>query len=202
MSQSEPLPADTTEPRAGKPTQSRALKAAIWWAALQRTHPDGTPNPTADPGALARLRRSATPGEALAERATIALCRELGCRADDNIVESVAVLAIVLAHVREDRRGQKLGQCLGPNSENGDTPLLSELRLRRLLAARDGAELLRGFREVVALLGDRAPVLDLATLMLGWLDDERGERLRTRFLFDYHGASDAAPPDTDEPAAA
>jgi CRISPR system Cascade subunit CasB len=198
---------DTLSAEAIRQIRSPDLTALDWWRRLQRAEPGGPPNPKADPAALARLRRCAAPAEALAEPATIRLCREIGCRShNDRRVESIAVLAIVLAHVREDsgkqKRGLTLGACLGAVREGGDMPLLSELRLRRLMAARDAVEVLRGFREAVALLGDAAPVLDVAKLLLGWLDVERGERIRTRFLFDYHGASDAAPPEPDDPAAA
>jgi CRISPR system Cascade subunit CasB len=76
----------------------------------------------------------------------------------------------------------------------GDQPLLSEVRMRRLCEARDGATALRGFREAVLLLGRTAPILDLARSVIDWLDPERGDRRRTRWLFDYYSAGFAAPP--------
>jgi CRISPR system Cascade subunit CasB len=191
-----------TESIAARPskTLSDEFLATIWWWRMQKAKPDGTSNPEANPGALARLRRCSSPVEALAEPMTIELCRRLNIQAHQHTrVEAVAVLAIVLAQVRTDA-GQrvKLGTLLGPQGgDDGNAPL-HELRLRRLLAARDGAELLRGFREAVALLGGTVPVIDTASLILGWLDPHRGDRTRTRFLFDYHGASDAAPPEADD----
>jgi CRISPR system Cascade subunit CasB len=70
---------------------------------------------------------------------------------------------------------------------------MSDVRMRRLCAAHDGAEAMRGFREAVLLLGGVAPIPDLAESILDWLDDDRGDKRRTRWLFDYHGAGIAAP---------
>ena len=181
-----------------------AEKAADWWRGLQRTTPEGKSNPTADSGALARLRRCATPMEALAESATIRLCRLLGCKADDDRrIESVALLAIALAHVREDApKPATLGGLLGANREGGDMPVMSDLRLRQMMAARDGQELVRAFREALTLLNGKAPVEDLAHVVLDWRHPTRADRTRTRFLFAYHGALEAAPPPGgDAPAA-
>jgi len=168
--------------------------AAEWWRGLQRTTGDGKPNPGADPGALARLRRCATPIEALTESATIQLCRRLGGKADHfRRVESIATLAILLSHVRDDLKASTLGAMLGATRE-GEMAVMSDLRLRQLMAARDAQELLRGLREALSLLGGQAPVEDLAGLVLNWFHPTHGERTRTRFLFAYHGAIDAAPP--------
>jgi hypothetical protein len=52
---------------------------------------------------------------------------------------------------------------------------------------------MRGFREAVLLRGGAVPIPDLARSILDWLDDDRGDRRRTRWLFDYHGAGIAAP---------
>jgi CRISPR type I-E-associated protein CasB/Cse2 len=85
-----------------------------------------------------------------------------------------------------------MAQLLGaPKGE--DQPLMSDLRMRRLCAARDGTEAMRGFREAVLLRGGAVPIPDLARSILDWLDDDRGDRRRTRWLFDYHGAGIAAP---------
>jgi len=156
--------------------------ALAWWVRL-------TDEKTGDRGVMARLRRANGFAEAWSEAETMSLYRTLGldARHRSRWVEAVGLLAIVLAHVRENGGGS-LGGALG-----GDPPVLNPLRLRRLTAARDGAELLRGFREVVALLGGRAPVVDLARCVLFWLDEDARDATRTRFLFDYHGAGFAAP---------
>jgi CRISPR system Cascade subunit CasB len=167
-----------------------AGKAAGWWR-------DVNDDATGDRGALARLRRANFPLEAWAEPQTMRLYRMLGFRSGhrDDWVEPVAILAIVLAGVREDK-GRSLGKALG----EGEPPAMHPLRLRRLTAARDAKETLRGFREAVALLKDAAPVADLARCVLGWLDPDPDmrDRARTRFLFAYHGAGFAAPSQFDD----
>jgi CRISPR type I-E-associated protein CasB/Cse2 len=210
------------EPTQAKKPSEQSI-AARWWRSMQRTKADGSPNSEANPGALARLRRCATPIEALTETETIRLCRLLGCSYPDHLqVESIAVLAVLLAHVRDDARPLTLGAMLGlprehdkqrkegkkaPLSEDDKqrkddekAPVMSDLRLRQLMAARDAKELLRSFREALSLLGGQAPVADLARTILGWFHPTSGERTRTRFLFDYHGALDAAPPPNGEDA--
>jgi CRISPR type I-E-associated protein CasB/Cse2 len=166
-------------------TPSVEARAAAWWTGIQRLLPnDGGSNPAADPGALARLRRAATPLEALMEPQTLRLCRALDVnRNDARTLDRVAVLAIVLAHVRESTEG-RLGALLGA----GDPPRMHPLRLQRLISARDTEETLRGFREAVSLLDGRAPVPDLVRNVLGWLDGRAPERVKARFLFDYHGS--------------
>lgn len=161
----------------------RRRAAWLWWSRL-------TDERYGDRGALARLRRCYAPIEAWAEPETMQLYRALGFEARHRTwrAEAVGVLAIVLAGVGENRPGA-LGQALG----EGERPVLHDLRLRRLTSARDGVELLRGFREAVSLLGGKAPVGDLATCILGWLDADARDRTRTRFLFDYYGAGYAAP---------
>ena len=72
---------------------------------------------------------------------------------------------------------------------------MSELRFKRLLAARSDQDILVQFRRAVALLGGRnIDVGDLAASLLTWEDDKR----RMRWAFDYYGASFAAPkPETN-----
>jgi CRISPR system Cascade subunit CasB len=183
--------------------------ALAWWRSLQRTTPSGERNPNADLGALARLRRAATPLEAAQEAQTIALYRRLyGERLDPRRLESVAVLAATLAHVRDGQPKERSAAAALGTPPGGDRPVLSELRMRRLCAARDAHEALRGFRGVVRLLDGAVPIRDLAPSVLDWLDPERGEMRRTRWLFAYHGAAladpyaDRSPPDANATEAA
>lgn len=172
-----PLPSERT---------ARRQAAWSWWTRL-------TDERMGDRGALARLRRAHAPVEAWTEPETMRLYAALGFDARHRSTqgEAVAILAIVLAGVRENR-AESLGKALG-----GDPPVLHPLRMRRLTAARDGAEVLRGFREAVSLLGGAASVGDLATCILGWLDPDARDATRTQFLFDHYGAGSFAPPSSD-----
>lgn len=160
--------------------------AQQWWASLQRTFSNGTTNPEADTKALAYLRRASAPIEAAYERRTIDLCKALGF--DDRRLERTAVLAATLALIREDTGGPRFGfaRSLGAAKEGGDTPILSDIRLRRLCDARDAAEVMRCFREAVLLLDGKAPVRDVAETVLAWLNPQDTDDFKTRFLFNYH----------------
>jgi CRISPR system Cascade subunit CasB len=68
------------------------------------------------------------------------------------------------------------------------------------MAARTDEEVMTAFRRVVALLDHKANVSNLTQVILGWTDDEHGDRVRTRFAFDYHGAGFASPDINTEPA--
>jgi CRISPR system Cascade subunit CasB len=188
---------------AKRPARDAGRAAFEWWKSLQRYNSDGKPHvATADPGALARLRRAATPVEAWQSPQTARLFRMLygleeNFHADK--ANAVGVLAATLSHVRKDEREkdgrpQRTARLLGAARVKGsDQPLMSDLRMRRLCAARDPVEVMRGFREAVLLLDSEVPVADLAASVLDWTAGERGEWRRIRWLFDYHDAGGAAP---------
>jgi CRISPR system Cascade subunit CasB len=162
-----------------------AADARRWWQLLQRTL-NGRPNPKADPGALARLRHCAAPVEAMCEPVTLDLFRRPR-RSTPKDLPRVAVIAMVLAHVRDDAPGQKAIQAVGKTRERAE-PKLSRLRFRRLLACRDDDELAREMRRFVALAGGTVNIGDLAESLFYWSD-----RTRARWAFYYHDAGFAAP---------
>ena len=179
-------------------------QALGWWRSLQPFTRDGRTFP-GDRAALARLRRASHPVEAAAEPATLDLYRRLALlpqdAREDQIAEAlgrVAVLAAVLAHVKDDTR-VSLGRALGPTQpKSPESAVLKPLRLARLMAARGNAEIQIGFRRAIALLDGTANVGELAWLVLAWDHPERGDRVRTLFAFAYHDASDHAPDDSPE----
>ena len=167
--------------------------ARRWWATIQGKQEDVAPRRGRDRAALARLRRVATPVEALEEPAVFDLYKKLGFgRTDiDRRLPRVAVVAAVLAHIKEDAMPAESGfrrrfaEMLG----QGERPLMSELRFKRLLAAAEDNDLLTTFRRAVALAGGKnINVGDVAASLLDWSD-----RRRMRWAFDYYGAGIAAP---------
>lgn len=182
--------------------KQQATAAQEWWTALQPREIKGGSKLPGDRATLARLRRASSPFEAAAEPETIRLFHKLGFgnRDAEAHLGRVAVLAAVLAHVRESTK-ERLARSLGPPS-GGDAneAIYSQLRLRRLLATKGDDELLISFRRVVAILSDKANVSDLAFHILNWDRDELGDRTRTRFAFDYHSAGEFAPGVDTEPA--
>ena len=143
-----------------------------------------------DPAALARLRRAASPLEALMVDAAHDLALRL--RRGERDWLAIGTLAATLAHVKtHDRRpvAAIFGEPLSVDSRR-----VSELRFRRLLQAEDGTERMAALRRAFALTGGRANVADLADSLLYWT-----ERTRTRWLFQYYGAT---PPQADAAAPA
>jgi len=187
------------------PTVPRSLGslARAWWRSLQPLTPSGEPNPSGDRAALARLRRAATPLDALAEPATLELYRRLGFGAGEieRRLPWVAVAAMVLAQVRSEPRHAEGEAAASPAARVGRRSLhgdfvdaaMKPLRFRRLLSAREPEELARELRRLVQLAGGEADVGQLATAVIDWADEQRGERLRTRWAYDYYGAGGAAP---------
>lgn len=176
----------------GLDTRERAKRARAWWAGLQPVDTDKIKLP-GNRAALARLRRSSSPLEAAAEPETAALFRKL--EAHPNNLGRIAVLASVLAHVRDEpKKSPRIARAIGapPGGEPEDA-IVKPVRFKTLMAARTDEDVLIAFRRVVALLDRKANVTSLAELVLGWTDDEHGDRVRTRFAFDYHGAGFAAP---------
>jgi len=178
--------------------------ARRWWQSLQPLRPDGTPNRDADRGALARLRRAATPLDILDEEAVFDLHRRLrfGRGKSDETLVHVAIAASVLAGVREHDPERKPARAAGRErfaDRDLETAALSPGRLRRLLAARDPDEVHRQMRRLVDLCGPKLDVGALAVLILDWFDEERGRRARTRFAYDYYAAS-GPPPGAAPPA--
>ena len=208
-----PRPAGTANPQAqeGRPAVTDAAKqkrspskaelAASWWRRLAGRKADGSPDPFgADPSALAHLRRCSSPVEAATEPAFIDLFRTLygAAKPSTEQVERVAVVAILLAHLRsEPQPGMSLPRQLGrPRDAGGDVRLLSPARMRALIEARNATDVLRGFRNIIAILGrDQVPPADLAKYAFYWLDTKHGQKKQIEFLFDYHQAADAVPHD-------
>ncbi|ACL60257.1 type I-E CRISPR-associated protein Cse2/CasB [Methylobacterium nodulans] len=183
-------------PSAADHDRRRAVRR--WWQNLQPLRSDGTANPNADRAALARLRRASSVLDILDEAVVFSLHRALGygrARAAETLVP-VAVTAAVLAHVRAHDPAAKPARVVGRASladHDYETACLSPLRLKRLLQAREPDDLLRQMRRLVALADRPLDVGALALLILGWADEERGPRIRSRFAYEYHAAAGDPP---------
>jgi CRISPR system Cascade subunit CasB len=109
---------------------------------------------------------------------------------------------MVLAHVRADAESADgfrpaAARAVGRASlEDEDSAKMSVLRFRRLLSARDEAELAQQMRRLVALADGRVNVGDLAASLFFW-----GDKVRQRWTFEYYAAGAAAPRDGPPEAA-
>lgn len=184
-----------------RPYDTEVRHAWSWWSLLQPNDANGH---RGDRATLARLRRASSIMEAMSEPATVELYRRLGFKDQARDLPRAALIAAVLAHVRpSEERKPPIAEAIGaPRRGDDSQPLLTPLRFKRLIAAREPDDLLIAFRRVVAMLGKTADVNDLARQLLAFTDpdERRADIARTRFAFAYHGASQYAP-DPDAAAA-
>ena len=179
-----------------------AADAARWWRLLRPQELESGARLPGDRATVARLRRASSLMEAATEPATATLFKALGFKNATRDLPRAALVAAVLAHVRDDDRAT-LARALGsPADGSADEARLKPLRFKRLVAAREPDDLLIAFRRTVAILGHTANVKDLARSLIAWTDpDERqADIARTRFAFDYHGAAQYAPADNGNDA--
>lgn len=166
-----------------------------WWDSLQPHDRNGCSVP-GDRAAVARLKRASSILDAAAEPEAANLFRKLEFQrhAAERDLWRSALVAAVLAHVRKDDKSQSLAVAIGaPRGAAEATALVSPLRFKRLVAAREPDELLIAFRRIVAQLGNSANVKDLARQLLLFTTEHHGDIARTRFAFAYHGAASFAP---------
>jgi CRISPR system Cascade subunit CasB len=175
-----------------RPFETIAFKARRWWQSLQPSELH-----QGDRASLARLRRTTFPAEAMAEEATLKLFGRLGLASQDHTkLPRIAVIAMVLAHVRKESAQAVMRRVGRRSMDDAESATMSPLRLRRLLACRDDEDLAREMRRLVALAGGEVDAGDLAASLYFW-----GDNVRARWAFDYFGAGSAAPGADAETAA-
>ena len=150
-----------------------------WWRGLQ---PDPARGQKGARAALARLRHAPTLLAAAMEPETLSLCRALSAQVQD--MQKVALIAAILADLREDVRGETFARALGTPE---DKPICSFFRFRRLLEATEPEAQLIAFRRALALLKHRGNLRDLAESLLDWNDTRR-----QRWLYDYYQTNNPA----------
>lgn len=187
--------------KVGSKKASIGTAAKDWWEEWRpKTQSNGRRN--GDAGAFARLRR-ADLHAAMMEEVTFDLFKKLEPVTKklphEIVFERAALIAAVLTHVREHESRRVAEAAAG--EKMGDQQVLHPLRLRRLFATRSAPDCLIAFRRLVALLDKKVNVADLAESLFDWPDEVRGDKRRTRWAFDYYGASSAAPDATDQAAA-
>ena len=145
--------------------------ATEWWQRLQGDAVWG------GRGAVARIRRTRSVAELACEPAVLHLVRRLPLSNPGR----VAVVAGVLAWVRENRSNASAASAIGRSDLSKSDALVSESRFRRLLRADGNAELLGSMRRIVRHAGGSLNVGDLARSLLYWND-----RTRERWSYDYY----------------
>lgn len=176
----------------------RALSAMGWWKSLQPQElSEGRGRTQGDRASLARLRRASSVFEVACEPSIARLHALLEFEEPNSThdIVTTAVLAGVLAHIKEYAKPRFATAMAGPA---GEREIVSALRMRRFMVARDPEDVMLQFRRIIAMLDRKANVFSVALQVLHWLDDsDAGARARTRFAFAYHGQTLAAPESGD-----
>lgn len=138
----------------------------------------------------ARLRRCTTPADALIIGAVHDLHAQLKKAGHyHSSADQLALIAITLAHIAE--KGEtKVATAFGRRHDGQNSPrALSELRAQVLLQITDRAELITPLHRALAIV--RHTPINIAALaddLYYW-----SEKTRTRWCFQYFGASDSIP---------
>jgi len=147
--------------------------AAKWWKQLN-------PDQGASRGILARLRRAKTPLEIIQEPAALDLIRRLPGENRDR----VAILAGILAFVREDTANESVARTIGREKfDEKESAKMSESRFRRLLQSTD-QDLLDAMRRLLRLTKGKAKIDDLSFAVLRW-----GDGVKKHWIFDYYNVA-------------
>jgi CRISPR system Cascade subunit CasB len=132
--------------------------------------------------ARAKLRRASTPAEVLATAEVHDLYAALG----RNIApDRLSLIAIALAQLEAD--GETAARRFGQKG-GGDSRVLSELRFQNLIRTTDPTALIIPLRRALAIIDKKANIRQLASDLYYW-----SENVRTRWCFDYYGATAASP---------
>ena len=141
----------------------------------------------------ARLRRARTPVDALAIEAVHDLNIRLAGigKTLKHDPARLALIAIVLAHVREGgtgRAAENFGKSKGKSKEEQKQATLGAIRFSALIKCRSPGELITLLPRALKMIDGSADVGKLAGDMFYW-----GEKVRTDWCFQYYGHSRAAP---------
>lgn len=181
-----------------------------WWRALQPQEKNSAGDPPrSGPFAMldradrAKLRRCTDPTGVLLQAAFSRLVQHLSKLEHEKVKPrfsndptAFALVAGVLAHVKNDAdNGVSFAFLLGHPLE-GDRPPLSELRFQRLQTCNDEVDFYRQAIRAVKLLDSRADVVTLANDLLAWVweyrdgnDTKPRDKLKVRWASDYYRAA-------------
>lgn len=137
-------------------------------------------------GDRARLRRAGTIEEAAMLPAFHGLLRRLGLAptAPPRSLAALAAVAALSAAVDPDDRGTPLGQTLGRPREGSASARVSEGRFRRLLESDGLEQRFADLRRIVALIGGKADLAELAGAAYDWTPARR-----RRLAYDYYATA-------------
>jgi len=131
--------------------------------------------------AKAALRRCRVPLDVCAVPAGTRFTRDMSAAGLTDNMDRILAVPAILSHVDTNVKGMSFGVYLA--HEINGRPLISASAFQRLLQDRDD-ELIDSIRRIVDKAGNRAPVSNLATAIVGWNDPANVRQL----TLDYFGA--------------
>ncbi len=134
-------------------------------------------------GDRAELRRAADGTAAALVPATHRLVRALRDVDTTTNADHVALIAGLLAHIKEVDASKTLPEQLARGDRVGERTAFCELRMRRLLQCEDREVLARALRRAIALLRGRADIYSAAETLYFW-----GDPMRRAWSYAYFGA--------------
>ena len=143
-----------------------------WWNKLQDNRGD-----------RAELRRAASIDQVMFNPAFHRLWRGLKGTSWQR-AERVALIAALAARIREHRAERSFATQLGTPAKGREKAAFSGLRFRRLLQAKDSAELLKGCSRAIAMCDNKINLPNLAESVYWW-----GVGVQKRWAFDYYDAN-------------
>ncbi len=165
-----------------KPDDPSFAILRAWWKGLED-----------DKGERAVLRRAVSLTGIMLSPAFHRLLNDLR-RAGFGVSESrypkLAAIAGLAACIRNDDSG-KLATSMGTPRSGGGKAVVSELRMRRVLACNDIDELYTLLRRALALLDNQASLADLAATLWNWvpMDEKRPNDPRRQMAYDYYAVA-------------
>jgi len=137
-----------------------------WWRRLQE-----------DTGTRAELRRCNTPAEVAMTASFNRFCHRLRplLKGQWNWEERLASVLGLLSHIKTDAHGRGLAEQMS----DGNPPVVSELRFRRLLQ-RDTGDIYPAMVRILRMLKGSADIHDLARSVFFW-----GGKVKKRWAYAY-----------------
>lgn len=125
-------------------------------------------------GDRARLRRADGPEDVLLTGAFSRFLSEMPEDwAESGRLLSSALVAAVVAHVKDNNAASSFASQLATPKDGGDKPRMSELRFQQLQKSRDPSEFFRRMLRAVRMLDGNVNILSLAEDMLHWMHEYR-----------------------------
>lgn len=143
---------------------------------------------TGDRAALKRARTPLDVAQVGFYHVLVKRLRKAGYQITQNNRDAIAIAAALVARIRTHVSVSPFACQMSVYKRGTKTPLISKMRLRRILMAEKPTEnpenLLMELSSAIRIMGERANITDLAESVINWNDYTRRD-----WLYRYHGNS-------------